>query len=129
MLKQKLTCCVIAIAAAGAAVPVFAQDRDHDGRMDRYEHNDRNAYNNRYDRHDHDARVMGNNGWREGHHEWRRGDRLPDQYRHRQYVVNDWRAHHLHAPPRGYQWVNVDGDFVLAAIATGVIADLALNSR
>ena len=24
--------------------------------------------------------------------------------------MNDWHARHLHAPPRGYQWVNVDGD-------------------
>ena len=31
-------------------------------------------------------------------------------------------------PPRGYHWVNVNGDFVLAAVATGVIADLLLSN-
>jgi Ni/Co efflux regulator RcnB len=27
----------------------------------------------------------------------------------------------LHRPPHGHHWVRVDGDVVLAAIATGVI--------
>jgi Ni/Co efflux regulator RcnB len=41
--------------------------------------------------------------------------------------VNDWRSHRLSAPPRGYQWVQVGGDYVLVAIATGIIAQLLLN--
>lgn len=60
-------------------------------------------------------------------HRFHRGDRLPPEYRGRHYVVNDWRGHHLNAPPRGYQWVQVGGDYVLAAIATGIIASLILN--
>jgi len=44
------------------------------------------------------------------------------QYRSRQYVVEDWRGHRLHQPPHGYQWVQVGGDYVLVAIATGIIA-------
>lgn len=60
-------------------------------------------------------------------HQWRRGDRLPDQYRSRQYVVDDWRGHRLSAPPRGYHWVQTGGDYVLVAIATGIIAQLLLN--
>ncbi len=39
------------------------------------------------------------------------------------------RSHHLRKPPRGYEWRNVDGDYVLGAVATGVIADLLLNSH
>ncbi len=61
-------------------------------------------------------------------HSWHKGDRLPQNYRSNQYVVNDWKARHLRQPPRGYHWVNVNGDFVLAAVATGVIADLLLNN-
>ena len=61
-------------------------------------------------------------------HAWHRGDRLPDSYRDRRYEVTDWRAHHLSAPPTGYHWVNVNGDFVLAAVATGVITDMLLNN-
>ena len=60
-------------------------------------------------------------------HQWHRGDRLPPQYRSRQYVVDDWRGHHLNAPPRGYYWVQSGADYVLIAIATGIIAELLLN--
>ncbi|HSI52584.1 MAG TPA: RcnB family protein, partial [Ramlibacter sp.] len=59
--------------------------------------------------------------------EWRRGGHIPQEYRGRQYVVNDWRGHHLHAPPHGYQWVQVGGDYVMVAIATGIIAQLLLS--
>jgi Ni/Co efflux regulator RcnB len=61
-------------------------------------------------------------------HSWHKGDRLPDSYRSNQYVVNDWQSRHLRQPPSGYHWVNVNGDYVLAAVATGVIADLLLNN-
>lgn len=57
---------------------------------------------------------------------WYRGDRVPPQYRSRQYVVNNWRAHHLSAPPRGYHWVQYGADYMLVAIATGVIVQLIL---
>lgn len=55
---------------------------------------------------------------------WRRGGRLPPEYRHRAYVVDDWRVHRLRPPPRGYQWVAVGGDYLLVAIATGVILEV-----
>jgi Ni/Co efflux regulator RcnB len=42
-------------------------------------------------------------------------------------VVDDWRGHHLSAPPRAYHWVQMGGDSVLVAIATGVILQLLLN--
>lgn len=61
--------------------------------------------------------------------EWRRGGYIPHQYRGSQYVVNDWRGHRLHAPPRGYHWVQVGSDYVLVAIATGIITQLLLNSN
>jgi Ni/Co efflux regulator RcnB len=60
-------------------------------------------------------------------HRFYRGDRLPPEYSHRSYVVDDWRGHHLSAPPRGYRWVQMGGDYVLVAIATGVILQLLLN--
>ena len=56
-----------------------------------------------------------------------RGDKLSGQYRDRQYVVDDWRSHHLKAPPRGYHWVQTGNDYVLAAIATGIIAEVLFN--
>ena len=59
--------------------------------------------------------------------ESRRGGRLPVQLRDRRYVVNDWHHHHLARPTPGYHWVQVGPDYVLAAIATGVIASLVLS--
>lgn len=56
--------------------------------------------------------------------EWRRGGRVPAEYRGRNYVVDDWRGHRLQQPPRGYHWVGVGGDYVLAAIAGGLIAQI-----
>ncbi|UUZ51829.1 RcnB family protein [Massilia sp. B-10] len=45
------------------------------------------------------------------------------------YVVNDWNRHNrLYAPQRGYQWVQVGGDYALVAIATGIIAHVLLNN-
>jgi Ni/Co efflux regulator RcnB len=34
----------------------------------------------------------------------------------------DYKTYHLKAPPRGYEWREVDGNYVLAAVATGIIA-------
>ena len=70
----------------------------------------------------HDMRGAGPN------HDWQRGYRVPPQYRSHHYVVNDWRGHHLSAPPRGYHWIQTGGDDLLVAIATGVIASMVLNS-
>lgn len=61
-------------------------------------------------------------------HQFHRGERLPIEYRHHNYVVEDWRAHRLSAPPRGYHWVQVGGDYVLVAIASGIILQLMLSN-
>ncbi|PFH04535.1 Ni/Co efflux regulator RcnB [Collimonas sp. PA-H2] len=61
-------------------------------------------------------------------HAFYRGQRLPPEYRGRQYVVDDWRAHHLNAPPRGYHWVQTGGDYVLVAISTGIILQMLLGN-
>jgi len=135
------------LKAAAAAIIAFsmisgeaalAQGRgnsgDRDDRGDRGRgHSDRGHSDVRpFDRHDSRGR-----GPRKDHHGERgagpdhsfyRGDRLPMEYRHRQYVVSDWRGHHLSAPPRGYHWVQSGGDYLLVAIATGVILQLLLNN-
>jgi Ni/Co efflux regulator RcnB len=66
---------------------------------------------------------------RGGPRDWRRGDRLPSDYRNRQYVVDDYRGYGLHQPPRGYHWVGVNGDYALVGITSGVIASTQLSSR
>jgi Ni/Co efflux regulator RcnB len=82
----------------------------------------RNDWQNQYHRAARDERGAGPN------HEFRQGGRLPPEYRGRQYVVEDWRGHHLSAPPRGYHWVQNGGDYLLVAITTGIIMQLLLSN-
>jgi Ni/Co efflux regulator RcnB len=60
------------------------------------------------------------------HHDWRKGGRIAHNDWNRGHRV-DWRARHLHQPPRGYEWREVDGSYVMAAVATGVIASIILS--
>ena len=57
------------------------------------------------------------------HAEWKKGGKIEHGDWDRGQVV-DWRSHHLRQPPRGYEWREVDGNWVLAAVATGVIVSV-----
>jgi Ni/Co efflux regulator RcnB len=60
-------------------------------------------------------------------HAWQPGMKLPAAYYAPRYVVHDYRAYHLHAPPHGHHWVRVGHDVVLAAIATGAVVAVVNN--
>jgi hypothetical protein len=60
-----------------------------------------------------------------GYHQWHRGD----YYHGDRYAVNNWSHYHLRPPPPGYQWVQSGGQFVMIAVATGVVADIIINSQ
>lgn len=76
----------------------------------------------------HRAGPPGHRGFHDrGRHEgwYRKGGHVPEEYLRGSYVVTDWRAHRLHEPPRGYEYVRSDnGDYLLVAIATGIIASI-----
>lgn len=58
---------------------------------------------------------------REFRREWRRGHYLPARgWR----AYPNWRRHGWRRPPQGYHYVQYDGRYFLAAIATGVILDV-----
>ena len=59
---------------------------------------------------------------------WRTGQRLNRNYGS-YYAVNDWRTRRLRAPPRGYRWYRQGNDYVLAAVAGGLIASVIAASR
>ena len=61
--------------------------------------------------------------WGRGY--WRRGAYVPAPYR--RLYVQDWGYYGLRPPPPGYRWVYADGNFVLMALATGLIADVIVN--
>ena len=53
---------------------------------------------------------------------WHRGDRY-DGPHYKPWMVNNWRQQRgLWAPPRGYYWMQYGNQFLLTAVATGVIA-------
>jgi Ni/Co efflux regulator RcnB len=79
---------------------LFAQD-----------HHDDHHDNHQYVRHEEWKK-----GARMNHDDWNRGERV------------DYRHYHLSAPPRGYEWRQVDGNYVLAAVATGLIASVVVAS-
>lgn len=58
--------------------------------------------------------------WR--NHAWRRGEYVPVVYR--SYYVQDPYYYGLRAAPPGHRWVYMNNDFVLMALATGLIADV-----
>jgi Ni/Co efflux regulator RcnB len=61
------------------------------------------------------------------HDEWKKGAHMRDEdWKRGEHI--DYREHHLRAPPQGYEWREVDGNYVLAAIATGVIASVIVAS-
>ena len=109
-MTQWMTGVAIMTLLAGSAAG--AEPRGHGGDRGQHSDNGRHA------------------GWaadRGGGHHWRRGQRMG---------YNDWqgarrvdyRQHHLRRPPSGYEWRESNGQYVLAAVATGLIASIILNS-
>ncbi|KRE96524.1 transmembrane signal peptide protein [Frateuria sp. Soil773] len=124
-----LALCLLAFSGMAAA-----RDHDRHGRPDHHGWQDRHGH---YDRHDryrhrdyrrddyrrHDYRVVHHYGPRYygPRHHWQRGHRYGGPV----YVVRDYRHYRLRHPPHGYHWVRADNDYLLVAIATGVILDIA----
>jgi Ni/Co efflux regulator RcnB len=102
-LKTLATAVLCAVVGTSASI---AQDH-HDDRA--AEHHD-----------DHGGGYVRHDDWKKGHrlppNDWARGQRI------------DYHAYHLNAPPRGYEWRAVDGNYVLAAVATGLVSSVIIAS-
>ena len=61
-------------------------------------------------------------------HRFTRGNQLPVRYRGnsgKRYVVVDWHNHaNLYEPPKNMRWSYIDGRYILATIATGIIYNI-----
>jgi Ni/Co efflux regulator RcnB len=57
-------------------------------------------------------------------HHWQHGQHYSGSRR----VVGNWSHYHLRQPPHGYEWVQDGSQFVLIGVASGIIADVLLNS-
>jgi len=136
MMTRTIVAAMVAVSLAASGVAFGQGNRDRDGdRRGGYDQGRRDDRGDRgrseqvrQDGRAHDRRDERREGRGAGpDHAYYRGDRLPVDYRHRSYVVEDWRGHQLRQPPRGYHWVQVGGDYVLVAIATGIILELFLG--
>jgi len=114
--------------------PVQHVERRDDRRNDRVERRD-DRRDDRFDRRNDRRDARNDRNFRNNHRyynarspEFRRGHYIPYEFRSRQYVVVDHRGHRLAQAPRGHQWVQVGSDYVLIAIATGLIANIILNN-
>jgi Ni/Co efflux regulator RcnB len=146
--KALIIATMAACLTSGAA---FAQSYDRGNqrgdRHEQYERNDRHQQYDRNDRNDkqrgysndrndrNDRYVNSRRDSRHGHvrgagprYDMHRGGYLAREYRGSRYVVSDWRGRSLYAPPRGHQWVQTGNDYVLVALATGLIAHVLLNN-
>lgn len=88
------------------------QDEHHDDRRD----------NQQYARHD------DNRGEYVRHNEWKKGYHMRDEDWNRGQRVDDWRAHHLSAPREGYEWREIDGNYVMAD-SHGVVTTVVVAPR
>ena len=62
------------------------------------------------------------------HNNWKRGYRMSQADWGRGMVIADYRTYNLSVPPRGYQWRYIDGNYVLAAVATGIISSVIIGA-
>ena len=76
---------------------------------------------------DQHANVQHDNHSYVQHKEWKKGARMNSQDWSRGEQVN-YQTYHLAAPQRGYEWRQVDGNYVMAAVATGLIASVVIAS-
>jgi Ni/Co efflux regulator RcnB len=123
-MKRLFAATALALTLIGGAVTTAqADNRDHHQR--RYDRRDDRHYDRYAAFRHHDGRRYdyGRYVRPSGYHyrSWGYGERLPRAYYGGRYIVNDYYSYRLRPPPRGYHWVRVDNDVVLAAIASGLV--------
>ena len=75
------------------------------------------------------GKYRGSNTWNSRHGHFRPGYALPPYYHQNRsrYLVHDWRRYGLYDPPPGHQWLQIDNNFVLMGIATGLVAHILMG--
>jgi len=106
------------IALSMLATPAAYAQSYHGDRDAGRDHRGPGGYEQRYDKHQ--AKKP------QHRRHWSKGQRVPQQYRGDRI---DYKRHNLKAPPRGYHWVENDGQYLMIGIATGVIAAIANAGR
>ncbi len=115
-MKMTTLFAISAVSLTLLAPTAFAAQDHHD------DHGQDHRSDQRQDDHHDQGGYVRHNDWKRGHrmdqNDWSRGQHI------------DYRQHHLNAPRRGYEWREVDGNYVMAAVATGLIVSvIAANGR
>jgi len=102
-LFKKAISSLILLGVCAAPLAVVAQDRD-----DHHEDHQQQQY------------VR--------HEEWKRGYHMKDDDWNRGEHVEDYRAHHLTEPRKGYEWRHIDGNYVMAD-RNGVVSTVVIEKQ
>ena len=100
MFKKTLSTCILLGVCCAPLAAIAQQDDHHD-----------QAQQQKYVQH-----KEWKHGYHMNHDDWDRGQTV------------DYRTYHLQQPRSGYEWRQVDGNYVMAAVATGVIASVVVAS-
>ncbi len=117
ILALTVSALVAGAAGSAAAYPDHGYDRDSANQYSR----------SGYDRDSNREHSGWGHDRGRGYH-WQRGERMGyNDWQNARRV--DYRRYHLRQPPRGYEWRESNGSYVLAAVTTGVIASIIMNSN
>ncbi|MHA3057332.1 RcnB family protein [Acinetobacter sp. ANC 4641] len=146
MRKSKWIAVVLAFSTSLASGLALADPWDHDDRPseyyghDHYRHwDDRPSeyYEHHHYRHWDEPQprywrdYSSHDDWRDRDHPvryWHEGQYIPRDYMDGRYYV-DWHERRLPPPPYGHRWMQIDGNFVLVAVASSVITQILLGSH
>lgn len=108
------------LSAAAAPLSVLAQP-PHGGPQAGEHGHDRGGHHGApgHGRQHNASGSPGRSAYAPGH--WRKGDRLPAEYRGSQYVIDDWRAYNLAPPAPGYRWVGVGDQYLMVQPSSGLV--------
>lgn len=145
--KFVLTCVLVTAATGAWAAPRDHHNRDRDDDRSWQHHDDDRRGDREQWRRDRDWQRQRDWAWqrqqeaelrrRADHHPYYNPGHYPPRYGYRNrwerghryngpvYVVQDYGYYHLRRPPYGYHWVQADNRYLLVAIATGLILDIA----
>jgi Ni/Co efflux regulator RcnB len=124
LITAALAVSILATAGAASAQPGRRDDHQQQQQMQRHDDRGPQGYERRADKRFKSSAYRGPKGYHG--QRFHRGEKLSPAYRSAAYRV-DYRRYNLAPPPRGYEYVRVNNDVVLTAVATGVVTAVLMD--
>lgn len=118
MIRKTISACIL-FGVCCAPLAVLAQQGDHHDDHAQQQNDRRDGYNQQHQGDRHDDR--GQQQQYVEHREWKRGYHMNHGDWNRGQQVN-YRAYHLQRPRSGYEWRQLDGNYIMANSRTGVVS-------